>query len=165
MHLHSFQFRAEEVPSRKYRYIYFNHMLDSVAVAKEPVWKVTGPYLVLETFTIDWHELDDGLGHPIFAASAPVYTVDDSADPSAATTDCKPDVGGAEGNMSHGGGALWGFGVPWRRVHTVTVYSIATRSPLLKIKAEDGELGWKIQGKALDLTGAGCRETFTIPEG
>jgi hypothetical protein len=165
MHLHSFQFRAEEFPSRKYPYIYFNHMLDSVDVAKNPVWKVAGPYLVIETFSIDWYELDDGLGHTVFAANEPVYTVDDSSDPNSATTDCKPAVGSAEANLSHGGGALWGFGVPSRRVHTLTVYSVATRTPLLEVNAEDGELGWRIHDKALHLTGAGCRETMAIPEG
>jgi hypothetical protein len=165
MHLHGFQFRAEEFPSRKYPYIYFNDLLDSIVVAKNPVWKVAGPYLVIETFTIVWNELDDGLGHTVFAGSDPVYTVDDSSDPTAATTNCKPDVGSADSNISHGGGALWGFGVPWQRVHTVTVYSLATRAPLLEVKAEDGELGWQLHGKALNITGAGCRETIAIPEG
>jgi hypothetical protein len=164
-HLHSFQFRTEEFPSRKYPYLYFRDWLDSVAVGKQPVWKVAGPYLVIETFTIDWYELDDGLGHPVFVGDGPFYTVDDTADPSAATTGCVADVGTAEANMSHGGGALWGHGVPWRRVHTLTVYSVATRAPLLSIEAEDGEVAWRIRGKELILTGAGCQETIPIPEG
>ncbi|MGC4064949.1 MAG: hypothetical protein QM784_09965 [Polyangiaceae bacterium] len=165
MHLHSFQFRAEAFPSRKHPYIYFNEWLDNVSVAKEPVWKVSGPYLVIETFSIDWNELDDGLGHPVLSGDGPVYTVDDQADPSAATTGCSPDVGSAEANMSHGGGALWGFGVPGRRIHSLVVYSVATRKPLLSVEAEDGAIGWKIRGKELSLTGAGCKETIAIPEG
>lgn len=39
--------------------LYLNSTLDSVAEAKNFVWKVIGRCRVTESFTIDWHEFDE----------------------------------------------------------------------------------------------------------